>query len=109
MRAINIKNNLNNRLLNDYFSIIHLAPPQLIPESKVEEDFSFTVEDKSVEPFVATRITLARLKLYELSSVNTYLASGKPRETFIMDFMAEQNLPHDSYDIAIYIFKRKQQ
>lgn len=101
MKILKLPNNANNRLSCEYFSYINLAPPERIKESELVQQFRIEVKDGSVEPFVAERITFARLKLCDISEMDTYLAAGIGRDEFILTFGSQKEV-----EVAIYIFRR---
>ncbi len=116
MKTINIPNQ-NNKLAADIFGHItfsptiidpiqHVPAPRGVPESDLP--IAFNIQSTGAPVFVANLITFARCKLIDLSSIETYLASGMDRDQFIQKFIAENKTATYHSEVAVYIYQKVQ-
>lgn len=116
MKTIKIPNQ-NGKLTAQLFGHISFAPtiidpvkhipvPRGIPERDLPIAFTIQDPENKVTSFTANLITFARCKLIDLSSIETYLASGMERNEFIQKFISENPSCNYQSDVAVYIYEK---
>lgn len=116
MKTILIPNQ-NNKLAAEIFAHItfsptiidpikHIRVPRGVPESDLPMLFRIQSPTNSGQSFLANLITFARCRLYDLSSIETYLAAGVEWSVFIKNFMADNPGTTRDTEVAVYIYQK---
>lgn len=105
MKTLKLPNH-NNKLLCDVFAHIAPAPATKISADKFPMPFTIVQADNKELSFKAQLLTLARCRLMDLSSIETYLCGGMDRTKFIHWFLDDNKGTTYFTEVAVYVYKK---
>lgn len=106
-KQITIATNYNNKLSNDAFIHIDLAPSTGIPESVAAATIlEIKTKDNSHPPVKCKLVDLCRFPLYQVVNLATWSSHGILASEFIEWFMEKYKSTHITTPLAIYYYQK---
>jgi hypothetical protein len=106
MRKISMSTNLNSKLSCDHFLHIAPAPPEPIPESKLNQFYQIEVLDQSHPPVEVELLFFNRFKVGSAVDVFTMPSHGMDAFEFINFYLAQNPAADLGTELAVYYYKK---
>ena len=107
MREIRIETNFNSKLNSELFMHISFAPiAPAIHESELQEPVKIIVLDGSHEPIICRVADLARCRLIELRTLDTWMSHGLMNNDFEEWWLQKYPQCDAGTEMGIYIYKK---
>lgn len=103
MKTISIQN-YNNKLACDIIYSIGAASPNALLQSDLPKDV--ILQDKETQQqYPAQLIDVAKMDVFQIGSLATYVANGIPADDFIREYLKNNLTGHTT--VAVYVYKKK--